>query len=151
MFNILVVCTANICRSPVAQIYLANMLEGRQVRVESAGVMAINGHHADDEIQTIMLDRGFANVESHRSRTLLPSYIQNYDLILCMEYGHLNHILRMNPIASGKTMLLGHWDAVKEVSDPIGGTKEIYIEAIERMKHLCTQWSEKIVATGLVK
>ena len=46
MFNsILVVCTGNICRSPIGERYLRSLLPDK--KVDSAGTGALVGHEAD--------------------------------------------------------------------------------------------------------
>lgn len=47
MFNsILVICTGNICRSPIAERILRNLLPS--IKVDSAGTGAMVGHSADE-------------------------------------------------------------------------------------------------------
>jgi len=64
MFKILVVCTANICRSPAAQHFLLQSLKGKQVTVTSAGTLALDGNAADPTIQTLMLDERLMGSQS---------------------------------------------------------------------------------------
>ena len=131
MFRILVVCTANICRSPAAQQFLAKALADQQVEVYSAGTRAIDNHFAHPEIERQMLDRGYPNITQHRSSALMPSQLAKYGLILCMEQDHLDWIKRASPTSIGKTKLLGHWDGQAGVLDPINGPEEGYSQCLD--------------------
>ncbi|MCP5602776.1 protein tyrosine phosphatase, partial [Klebsiella pneumoniae] len=52
MFNsILVVCTGNICRSPLAERILRKSLPGK--KIDSAGTNALVGHPADSSAEHI--------------------------------------------------------------------------------------------------
>jgi protein-tyrosine phosphatase len=149
MFRILVVCTANICRSPAAQQFLAKALAERQVEVYSAGTRAIDNHFAHPEIERQMLDRGYSEITQHRSSALMPSQLARYGLILCMEQDHLDWIKKTSPTSIGKVKLLGHWDGQAGVIDPINGPEEGYRECLNLMDQYCLQWADKIVQLGL--
>jgi protein-tyrosine phosphatase len=149
MLRILVVCTANICRSPAGEVFLAHALAGRNAQVDSAGTMAIDNHYAHPEIEGQMRERGFEQITAHRSTALMPSRLDQYGLILCMEQEHLDWIKRMQPTATGKAKLLGHWSGQKGVTDPINGPKEGYTEALNTIERYSQQWADKVVALGM--
>jgi len=149
MLRILVVCTANICRSPAAQQFLARALAGHPVEVHSAGTMAIDNHFAHPQIEQQMVQRGYPAITQHRSCALMPSQLARYDLILCMEQDHLDWIKRASPTSTGKTKLLGHWDGQAGVLDPINGPEEGYSQCLDLMDAYCQQWANKVLALGL--
>ena len=149
MFNILVVCTANICRSPAAQSFLRLALKDTPASVDSAGTLAIDGNTADPMIQTLMHERGHQNLSKHRSNILLPSHVSKYQLILCMENSHLTYLQKTNVNSVGKTMLLGHWENLQEVADPIGKTQADYDHALVTMEKYSMQWAKKIIDLGM--
>ena len=151
MFNILVLCTANICRSPAAKVILSDALHNRAVQISSAGTRAIGGNLVDPLMQTYMIERGFPSLSEHRSSALMPSQLTSHQLILCMERTHLECAHRLGSVAVGKTMLLGHWSGGVEVDDPIGGTPAMYANAIDKMQHFCNQWINRILAMGLAE
>ena len=149
MLRILVVCTANICRSPAGEVFLAKALSSRAVQVDSAGTLAIDNHYAHPVIQEQMIERGFPIIAQHRSSALMPSRLAQYSLILCMEQEHLEWIKKVQPTATGKAKLLGHWDGQKGVLDPINGPKEGYTEALNIIEKYSNQWADKIVSLGM--
>ena len=149
MFNILVVCTANICRSPAAESFLRLALKDAPVNVHSAGTLAIDGNPADAMIQALMHERGHQNLPKHRSKALLPSHISKYQLILCMENSHLAYVQKTNMSSVGKTMLLGHWSNAQEVADPIGQARANYEQALVTIENFSAQWAKKIIDLGM--
>ena len=149
MLHILVVCTANICRSPAAELILRNSLKHLQVQIDSAGTSAPNNYPADDQMMRSMVARGYQNLSGHRSKMLMPSHMMKYDLILCMENKHIELAEAMQMNARGKVKLLGHWNGGSEVADPIGLSPIFYENAIDQMQLMAKQWSEKIALLGL--
>lgn len=151
MFKILVVCTANICRSPAAQQLLASALSEKQVLVESVGTLALNGNFVDATIQSLMIDRGFEAIKHHRSRALMPSHFTWADLVLCMERDHMAQVQRLNPLGMNKTRLFGQWENQVEVDDPVGRSKQTYARCLDQMARLTDQWVEKMSMMGMVR
>lgn len=149
--NILVVCTANICRSPAGQIFLRDSLQGQRVSVDSAGTLALDGNAADKTIQELMVERGHPEIVGHRSRALLPHHLTTYQLILCMDRSHLEKVHQMSLSTVGKTMLFGRWAEGKEVEDPVGRSLETYSNCLENMYTYSRQWARKITDMGLVE
>ena len=150
MFKILVVCTANICRSPAGQHFLAQRLAGKDVLVESAGTLALDGNPADATIRELMTARGYPGIENHRSRALMPSHVSNYDLVLCMERDHMARVQRLTPYAANKTRLFGHWDGQAEVDDPVGRSEKTYARSLDLMDGMADQWVDKMLMMGMV-
>ena len=67
MRSVIMVCSGNTCRSPMAEALLRRMLPG--VDVSSAGLYAMNGMPASDGAQREMARRGLS-LANHRSRQL---------------------------------------------------------------------------------
>ena len=148
-FRIMTVCTANICRSPVAQVFLSRALQNLPVQVHSAGTLAINGNYADQTMQFLLRDKGYPSIEDHRSQALMLSLIGKYDLLLCMEDSHLHWITQRSPIATAKVKLLGHWDNKRQVSDPIGQERSEYERSVEEIEYLSSLWANKLIDLGV--
>jgi len=149
MFHILVVCTANICRSPAAEHILVESLKSLSVKVDSAGTSAQNHCDADSNMIKYMALRGYLNLSEHRSKMLLPSDLLKYDLILCMENRHIQEAEAMQSNAKGKVKLLGHWNGGEEIADPVGRSAIFYERAIDQMQLMAKQWTQKITLLGL--
>jgi len=103
-FNILVVCTGNICRSPLAERLLTAEfarlgLGENQVRVESAGVAALVGQPMTEQAAAQASLYG-GNPTGHHARQLVAEMVERADLILTMERRHRAEVVRLVARAS---------------------------------------------------
>jgi protein-tyrosine phosphatase len=160
-FILLFVCTGNTCRSPMAtllmQHYLAQRLgvrleelEDRGLLVMSAGIAAMTGGHASPEAIRVLSEREL-DLRQHESQPLSDRLVRFADLILTMTRGHREAILAQWPNASPRTRVLG--GAAGDVSDPMGGTAEVYRHCAQQIETLLKPWLDQlqldqIMATG---
>jgi protein-tyrosine phosphatase len=93
--SILVVCTGNICRSPIGERYLQKMLPIKKL---IAGVGALKDHAADESAVSIALKHNLS-LEGHKGKQFTSSLARQYDLILAMEKSHIEQISRIAPEA----------------------------------------------------
>jgi protein-tyrosine phosphatase len=109
MAGILVVCTGNICRSPIAEALLRRALERRlgddAPAVSSAGVIGRAGGPAMEESVRAAAERG-ADISGHVVRRLERGQIRDADLIVTMAGEHRAEIGRAVPDAVAKTFTL---------------------------------------------
>lgn len=86
--HVLVVCTANICRSVMTQAALRAEIErrGLPVEVSSSGFL-YNGEPASDAASRVLAERGL-DVSAHRSRISTPKIVERADLVVTMERRH---------------------------------------------------------------
>lgn len=99
MFEILTVCTGNICRSPLAEVMLRTRLEALGANVHSAGTQGLDSAPMTPEAQKLAAQLG-ANVEyadAHRSRYLTEAELTSPDLILAMSREHRRRIVEFAP------------------------------------------------------
>src|SRR5947209_8124298 len=124
------VCTGNICRSPMAQILLERRLRerGLSATVESAGTNAHVGHPADVLAQQLMAARGL-DLAGHRARQLGPEQLRAFDLVLVMEAWQQREVERMDPSARGRVHRLGRIGDF-EVPDPYGKGEKSFAESL---------------------
>ena len=139
------VCVGNICRSPMAEALLIDRLSGGKytnVNVASAGVGALVGHEANTTAKELMFDQGI-DVSMHRARQLNTELINEYDLILVMEKGHINAVHNIAPSSKGKVHLLGKWSDF-EISDPYMQSRREFEVALELIERGVDEWIEKV-------
>lgn len=126
MASILLVCTGNICRTPMAEGFLREHLRhrfpGRSIDVSSAGVIARDGHPATDEAVQAALERE-VDIKSHRARRLLAGQIEGADLVLGMAEEHAEEIVRLVPSAVSKTFTLKELIALLGDLPPVEGSE----------------------------
>jgi protein-tyrosine phosphatase len=100
--SVLVVCTANQCRSPMAHVLLARRLPG--LEVHSAGRLP-GGVPASGGSVRVMAARGLA-LDDHVSRTHDAELIGAADLVVCMARVHVREVVVTVPAAFRKTFTL---------------------------------------------
>ena len=143
MFNsILVVCTGNICRSPIGERILKQLLPTMQV--ESAGTAALIDHNADNSAIKIAKKHGIS-LEGHKGKQFTAKLARNYDLILAMEKIHINQIEKIAPEARGKTMLFGHWLENRDIPDPYRKSDEAFASVFVLIQRSSQLWVEKLI------
>jgi len=91
-------------------------------KIESAGVMAIEGFDASGEAIAACSEMGI-DISGHKSRFLSAEMIENADVVFVMCRGHREQIVSKWPGAEKKCLLLA---GSKDISDPIGGSIKIY-------------------------
>jgi len=135
--HILLICTGNTCRSPLAEAMLRRKLQERGVEgvtVGSAGTGAWDGAPASEGAYLVALEHGL-DLSSHRARLLTRELVDGSDLVLTMARHHLARAEQLG--ASGKAHLLGEFaggeGATAEVRDPFGGDLEGYRETYEEL------------------
>ena len=143
--TILFVCTANICRSPMAAALLrqriADLGLSDHVTVASAGVWAREGVASSAEAIVVLNQRGIA-LDGHRSRPVSVTLLQEASIILVMEEAHRRSLFYLAPQFLGKVFLLTEMSGGDEdVEDPYGGEIEDYTVTVKLL--------EKLIEAGL--
>ena len=119
------VCTGNICRSPMAEGILRKMLPPDllpAVTVRSAGTHGLHGNRAEPSAIQAAAAYG-ADISGHRARILDGPMIRSVDLILAMESYHLKKINDLLFFRCRYAQLLGSHDprrTAPEIEDPYG-------------------------------
>ncbi|CAB4323492.1 unannotated protein [freshwater metagenome] len=96
-FRVLVVCTANICRSPMFEALLGRDLAavGAPFEVSSAGLLDL-GEPADPAAVEAIAGHAI-DISGHRSRPLAALELSSFDLVLTMTREHLREIVIVEP------------------------------------------------------
>ncbi len=156
---ILMVCTGNTCRSPMAETLLRAQLGERfaelfvpgqspPVVTVSAGLSAYPGGNASPEAVSAMHARGLS-LKDHQSRPVTPRLLKQADLVLTMTASHRQAILQRWPEAAAKTFLLSKNG--RDVADPYGGTAPMYVACAEEIERFLKPWVSWIDDTWLAR
>lgn len=151
---ILVVCTGNTCRSPMAEAILKKLIAGRLmcsateledkgVQISSAGVAAAPGLPASPEAVDVIREAG-GDISSHASQPFVEKLANDADLILTLTNVHRDAILRTWPQAEAKTKTLRTDGG--DIGDPIGAPLDIYRKCAAQIEQALQQRLEEIVA-----
>ncbi|MCR2745206.1 arsenate reductase/protein-tyrosine-phosphatase family protein [Limnobacter parvus] len=143
---ITVICTANICRSPMGQAILQAKADaaGLQLAVNSCGVQALTGMRPDKQALGALERAGYKIGEEKRAMQLLMPQANAAQLMLVMEHRHKQWITHNFPAYSGKVWLMGHWNLQSEVPDPIGKGPEQFDECLQLLEYEIDQWLPKL-------
>ncbi len=109
MASILVVCTGNVCRSPLAEGFLRNAMERRfgddAPFVASAGIAGWEGSPAIEESVQAAAERD-VDISDHVARRLVRGHIEAADLVLAMAREHGEAVIGTVPQAGSRTFTL---------------------------------------------
>jgi protein-tyrosine phosphatase len=165
-FSVLFVCTANQCRSAMAEAIAVDELgklagtAGTGLQFGSAGTQALAGSPATNGTITVLRERGI-DLARHRSRELDARVLAGADLVLAMGAEHTATIMAWERSASRRTFTLagfvraiggrsaGSADelvdlanehrqelAADDVTDPVGQGEDAYRACAARLDEL---------------
>jgi len=138
--TILLVCTGNTCRSPMAQAIARQLLShclgvpGNELskagyEVISAGLCAGSEAPASPNAVKVMRQMNL-DLTAHRSQPLTAELIEQADVIYGMTAAHRAGILQLSPAAESKTFRL---DDAKDIDDPFGADLTQYEVTAEQI------------------
>lgn len=148
--GVLFVCTANICRSPIAVALFRSILDQNEIdprhwRIESAGTWAPKGRPAAPEVITALNARGL-DVRKHRSRIVEKDLLNGFPLVLTMEQGQKEALLVEFRSLKGRVFTLAEMAGENgSVEDPTGGPLEAYLQTVNEIERLLRQGLETIL------
>ncbi len=136
---IVFVCTANMCRSPMAEYLLKDSLEpGSTWRVVSAGTDAPHGMPPSYQAVQVLKEWGI-EMDEHRSDPLTREVVDDASVIIVMTTSHAARIRWRFPDAEGKVRLLksflrNSYGNDTDIPDPIGLSDVVYRGIRDLMK-----------------
>ena len=149
MKQVLLVCTANICRSPMAMGLLRERLRQdnleEQVTVSSAGVYGLDGSPASAPGVEVLAERGI-DIANHRAHTVTEREIADADLVLVMEEGHRRTLFYSYPHLLGKIFLLSEMSgSYGDIKDPYRKPREEYERTADELAGLIEEGYSNIL------
>ncbi|WP_298981997.1 arsenate reductase/protein-tyrosine-phosphatase family protein [Caldilinea sp.] len=152
--RVLVVCTANVCRSP----YVASLLQQRiraaglddRICVESAGVQAQPGREVDPTIRAMLEARQIPPADQY-AKPVVEDDLRKADLVLVMEEAHRQLLFYRLPGALSKIFLLSELAGrYQEIDDPHGAGLEEYLSMAALVDELLEQgWPQLLKRLGI--
>ena len=150
MPSVLLVCTGNLCRSPMAAALLQARLARDEVRrdwqVGSAGVWTVEGQPASAYAIEEMAQRGI-DLRTHRSRNVTREMMAEADLVLAMTRNHAEALGAAFPEHAHMVCLLSEMvGQTYDIHDPYGGTRLEYAYSAEELEQLIEDGYERTIA-----
>jgi len=138
--KIITVCTANICRSPMAAALLQHALAAqpeplRSLKVVSAGVAARGGDPVSENSVIAMKKVGL-DIAGYVSQPITQEMLNDAFMILCMTESHRAMIRFQSEPAPKNIFLFREFmpqRGDKEIGDPYGGPLKVYEAARDEM------------------
>ena len=145
--RVLIVCTANVCRSPLAEALLRDRLAragaAHRVKVSSAGTrVAMPGRRPDPRLGPLLAERG-VRLPRIRARQATPELLVRADRILVMARGHGEEL---EALARGALPQLALLDAAGEIADPYFADGETFRAVADQVAAAVDRWVEEILA-----
>ena len=148
--RVILVCTGNTCRSPLAEALLRKALAARGangIEVASAGTGAWEGAPASEAAYLVGLEHGL-DLSGHRARLITGELIRSADLILTMARHHRARVLELG--GGSQVHLLGEFagrsGSAAEVADPYGADLEVYRETRDELAALTEAAADRLLA-----
>ena len=139
--RILIVCTGNTCRSPMAAALARKYMPWAEVL--SAGTATVAGLPASIGAMDAMQQMGLS-IDDHVSRPLNQYLLDEADLVLTMTEDHNRAILNFMPEIADKVFTLGEFAGVaKSIPDPFGKSVEEYVQCAKDIEVLIQAVAEK--------
>ncbi|MBB5839020.1 low molecular weight protein-tyrosine-phosphatase [Kribbella italica] len=143
MRRVEVVCTGNICRSPVGEIVLrAKLAEAglTDVVVTSSGTSGWHiGDPMDSRAAAALARRGYDG-SAHRAQEFRSCWFAERDLVLAMDSGHLSALNRR----LGDEVVTVELFADVDVPDPYYGEDEGFDDVLDQIEKAADTWVARL-------
>ena len=150
--HIVLVCTGNTCRSPMAECLLkhhlaqrlgltTDQLETSGITVQSAGLHTQTGLPPSEQAVAVMADRGL-DLAGHRSQPAQMQQLEHADLVLTMTRQHRELLLAHVPHLADRIRTLRPDGG--DIADPIGGSVQDYRECAEQIEQGLLTWIDRL-------
>ena len=147
--SVLFVCTANQCRSPMAEALLKSLVARRGEadcwQIQSAGTWTEAGRPATQLTQVVMRERNI-DLSGHRSRLIDADLLATASVILVMTRNHQEAIQAEFPGIRHKVYLLSQLvDRSFDIEDPYGGSLDDYELCATDLQNILTDGYDCLV------
>lgn len=147
-YRICFVCTGNICRSPMAEAVMRQLLDeaglADKVAVDSAGTAGWHVGDPADRRAVRALDEAGYDGSAHRARAFDPRWFAERDLVVALDGGHLRELRALAAAAGApdKVRLLRSFasapaDGGLDVADPYYGDDRGFATVLSQVEEGC--------------
>ncbi len=144
--RVLIVCTGNTCRSPMAEALLkSQILPQDDIEVISGGIFAYEGESASKNAVLALKEKGI-DISAHTAKNINESVVRDADLILTMTKAHKQTLIDIYAdVAEKKTYTLCEYAQENgDIADPYGGDVDVYRACASRLLSVIKKVYERI-------
>jgi protein-tyrosine phosphatase len=150
--RVLFICTANVCRSPMAEALFNALAEDRGLgfRAESAGVAALKGKPMAPNASAALEEIG-VYAEGHSARQVNAKMLEEADLVITMSPWHVAELRRAFGDFFGARTLPEYVSGApneEEISDPYGSAMVAYRASLRQLFGYVDLLMERLVQGG---
>lgn len=131
--KVVMVCTGNTCRSPLAEVILLDKMKKDPffagAQVASCGTHAMSGDEASHYSQVVAKNHGL-DLSQHRSKPLSVYHLSEADYVFTMTHEQAELLKLRFPEFEQKIFPL---DEEKSIADPYGGDEALYESAYQEI------------------
>ncbi len=147
MHSVLFICTANQCRSPLAEGLLRMRVgvDNPAWRIRSAGTWAEDGAPITYNSELVLRKRGL-DLSAHQACSVNQELVDTHQLVLTMTRSHKEALRLEFNKAAGRIFLLSEMiGKVFDIADPVGRPYSDYEETAQEIDMILEKGYEKIV------
>jgi protein-tyrosine phosphatase len=141
--SVCVVCTGNICRSPMGEALLRERAGDRLKEVYSAGIGALVNHPADAHAIDVMAEHGI-DISAHRAQQATQAVMTRADLVLTLDATHSRWLKRQYPELRGRVFKLLHWRDDADVPDPYRLPRSAFVQSYDLIVDGVEDWVKRL-------
>jgi protein-tyrosine phosphatase len=149
--SVLFVCTANICRSPLAEAVMQKFLHAAGVVADigSAGTHDYFDRMPPYPLAVATAKRRGYDITGATARRIRPFDFRYFDLIVAMDRTNISALRRLGPEYRQKVRLLMDYATLfgnREVPDPYGGGVVYFERCLDLIEEGCRGLGKQIIA-----
>jgi protein-tyrosine phosphatase len=146
MRSVLFVCTANICRSPMAEGVLRKLLANEvffqdKIEIDSVGTHNYHQGKAPEEMAVAAAKKRGYEIKHLVARPVRPHDLDHFDMVLGMDRANIAHLRTIAPTRCKQKieLLLAYGDKYhgQEIPDPYGKKPKDYELALDMIEDGC--------------
>lgn len=140
MKNILILCSGNICRSPMAEgLFRSVFNDNKAIHISSAGITALVGQPPAIFAQEIMQEKKHIDISHYRAKQVTSSMLLEADIILVMDLEQKKQIEFHLEALYGRVLRLGQWSNF-DIADPYRRPKKAFEQTLVLIEQCLRDW-----------